>query len=329
MALPVEVAPAATPVTLADVQAAARVIAGVADRTPLLPWPGAAALLGVPVFVKAELMQPVGAFKARGAYHAMARLDPAVRARGVVASSSGNHGQGVAWAARMFGVRAVIVMPESTPRVKVAGVRRHGGEVVFAGKVRSAEQARRAAELAAAEGLTEIPPFDHPDVIAGQGTMALEILEQCPAVGAIVAPIGGGGMLAGICTVVAALRPGLRVVAVEPAGAPKLSTALAAGHPVELGPTHSLADGLLTRAVGRFTFPVIREVVTDVVQVTDDQLSMAVRALHRDLGLRAEPSGAATAAALLAGLVPVAGPVVLVASGGNVDDDLFERLVAP
>ena len=171
-----------------------------------------------------------------------------------------------------------------------------------------------------------IPPFDHPDVVAGQATCTLEILEQCPDIGTLVVPVGGGGLLAGACTVVATLRPEIRVVAVEPVGAAKLSAALAAGRPVSLQNAKSLADGLLPLSIGDLTFSIIRPVVADVALVDDEQLAMAVRALH-GAGLRVEPSGAATTAALLAGAVEVVGPVVAIVSGGNVDDAVFHQLV--
>jgi threonine dehydratase len=216
----------------------------VALRTPLLEVPALAAIVGVPVALKCESAQPIGVFKIRGAYNAIARLAERGGARGVVTQSSGNHAQAVAFAARQFGLRAVVVMPESTPSIKVEGVRRHGGEVVFAGRVRSPEQLERAEAIAASEGLVMIPPFDHPDVVAGQGTVGLEILEQRPDVETILVPVSGGGLLAGICVAVQALAPQVEVVAVEPAGAAKLSAALAAGEPRTLEHTESLADGL-------------------------------------------------------------------------------------
>jgi threonine dehydratase len=312
-------------VTLHDVRAAARTLEGVAVRTPLVELPALSARAGVPVAVKCEQLQPIGAFKIRGAYHAVSRV-AAAGARGVVTSSSGNHGQAVAWAARAFGLRAVVVMPESTPRIKVDGVRRHGGEVVFAGKVRSPEQGRRAEAIMREEGLVMVPPFDHRDVVAGQGTVGLEIVEQRPDLAAVLSPVSGGGLLAGIAIAVSALRPEARVVAVEPAGAAKLTAALAAGEPRTLERTESMADGLLTRSIGSFTFPLIRPVVREVVQVAEDEIAAAVRFLHREAGLRVEPSGAVTTAAVLAGRVHLNGPTVLVVSGGNVDPELFQRL---
>jgi threonine dehydratase len=284
------------------------------------------ASLGYAVVLKCEQLQPTGAFKIRGAYNAVARVAREGLGGGVITQSSGNHGQAVAFSAGRFGLRAVVVMPASTPRIKVAGIERNGGTVVFAGETRSAEQLARAEEIAREEGLVMIPPFDHPDVVAGQGTCGLEILEQCPEVDTILVPVSGGGLLAGIAVAVSCIKPAVRVVAVEPAGAAKLTAAFAAGSPRTLARTESMADGLLTRSIGSFTFPIIRQVVGEVVQVTEDEISAAVRFLHREAGLRTEPSGAVTTAAILAGRVHLAGPTVAVVSGGNVDPDLFHRL---
>jgi threonine dehydratase len=320
------IADPAAGVTLEDVRAAARTLEGVAVRTPLVGVPALADRAGVPVALKCEQLQPVGAFKIRGAYHAISRIARDAAGRGVVTQSSGNHGQAVAYAARAFGLRAVVVMPASTPRIKVDGVLRLGGEVVFAGAVRSEEQLQRAEAIAREEGLAMIPPFDHPDVVAGQGTCGLEILEQRPDVDTILVPVSGGGLLAGIAVAVAGIKPSVRVIAVEPAGAAKLSAALAAGAPRTLERTESMADGLLTRSIGSFTFPIIRRVVREAVQVTEDEIAGAVRFLHQEASLRVEPSGAVTTAAILAGRVGLAGPAVAVVSGGNVDPDLFHRL---
>jgi threonine dehydratase len=320
-------APARPAVTIEDVRRAAAALEGVAMRTPLVEIPALAALTGHSVALKCEQLQPIGAFKVRGAYNAIQCMPPAVRARGVITYSSGNHGQAVAWAAARVGVRAVIVMPETAPQVKLAGVRALGGEVVFAG-TRSVDRKKKAEEICAAEGLAMIPPFDHPDVIAGQGTCGLEILEQWPDVHTILVPVGGGGLLAGICVAVAAVRPKTRVVAVEPEGAAKLTAALRAGAPAELERTASLADGLLPLAVGDLTFPLIRPVVQEVVTVSDDDIARAMRLLYHEAGLRVEPSGAVTAAAILSGRVRPCGVAVAVASGGNVDEEFFDRLVS-
>jgi len=297
-------------VTIDSLRDAARVLDGVAMRTPLLEIPDLSARAGVPVGLKCELLQPVGAFKIRGAYNALARLVAGGGARGVVAASSGNHGQALAFAARHFGLRAVVVMPESTPQVKLDGVRRYGGEVVLAGATRSAEQGARAEAIAREEGLTMIPPFDHPDVIAGQGTIGLEILEQGPDVATILVPVSGGGLIAGISVAVAALAPAVEVLGVEPEGAAKLTAALAAGAPRTLAHTESMADGLLSRSVGTLTFDLMRGVVRRSVTVTEPEIAAAVRYLHHHTELRPEPS-----------------PAVAVVSGGNVDPDLYQRLV--
>jgi threonine dehydratase len=310
------------------VRAAARRLEGVAVRTPLIEVPALSAVAGVPVRVKCEQMQPIGAFKIRGAYNAVARVAAEGRTAGVVTQSSGNHGQAVAYAARAFGLRAVVVMPASTPRIKVEGVRRHGGEIVVAGATRSAEQLARARALETDEGLTMIPPYDHPDVIAGQGTVGLEILEDAPDIATILSPVSGGGLLAGIAVVVAALRPSVRLIGVEPAGAAKLGAALAAGAPVALEHTGSIADGLLTRSVGDLTFSILRRVVREAIQVSEDEIGAAVRLLHREAGITAEPSGAVGVAALLAHRVASAGPIAIVLSGGNVDPDIHADLVS-
>lgn len=315
-------------VTLDDVREAALGLAGLIVRTPLIEAPFLTRRVGRRVMLKAEFRQPMGAFKIRGAMHAAGQLDPAVRARGLVTSSSGNHGQAIAFAARHFGVRAVVVMPESAARVKVDGVRRLGGEVVFAGKTRSPAQMERAVELSRAEGMTLIPPYDDPGVIAGQGTCGLEIVEAMPEVALVLAPVSGGGLLAGTCLSVRGLKPSAQVVAVEPAGAAKLTAALAAGHPVRLPTVETMADGLQTPAIGGVTFPIIRELVAGVIQVSEDEIAAAVRALHAELGLRVEPSGAVTVAALCSGKVAPEGPVAAIVSGGNVDPALFDRLVA-
>ncbi len=312
---------------LADLRDAQAGLTGVAVRTPLIPLDGFPGILH-PVRLKAEFQQPIGAFKIRGAWTAIHRLPANARARGVVTASSGNHGLGVAFAAHRLGIRAVVVAPESITGVKARGIEQLGAELLLVGPRRGPEQMAAAIRVAAQEGLTVIPPFDHADVIAGQGTCGLEILEDWPEVTMIVVPVGGGGLLAGICSAVRALRPDVRVVAVEPSDIPKLSAAFAAGGPVTLGDEgSSLADGLLTRAVGDLAWPVICDTVHDVVAVTDAEIAAALRWLgHRSL--RVEPSGAVTTAALLGGKVHPAGPAVVVSSGGNVDPARYAELVA-
>lgn len=326
-AQPASVSPGQRPaVPIEALRAAARGLDGIAVWTPLLELPSLTSRVGVPVALKCEQLQPVGAFKIRGAYTAVSRIPVEDRARGVITYSSGNHGQAVAFAARHLGIHAVVVMPERAPTIKVDGVKRLGGEVVIAGNT-SAERYERARALAEERGLTMVPPYESLDVIAGQGTCGLEILEASPAVETILVPVGGGGLIAGIAAAVAALKPSVRVVGVEPTGAPKLSRALEAGRPTKLDHTESLADGLLPLSIGHLPFAVLSGVVREAVQVSEEEIVAAVRFLFREAGLSVEPSGAVTTAALLSGRVRPTGPVVAVLSGGNVDPDLLQRLV--
>ena len=312
-------------VSLEALRSAAKGLEGIAVRTPLLDAPALSHRLGAPVALKCEHLQPIGAFKIRGAYTAVSRLSPESRARGVITYSSGNHGQAVAFAARLLGIRAVVVMPERAPAIKVEGVRRYGGEVVIAGNS-SAERWELARALAEERGLAMVPPYESLDVIAGQGTCGLEILEEWPAVGTILVPVGGGGLIAGIAAAVSALNPTVRVVGVEPVGAAKLARALEAGRPVQLERTDSLADGLLPLSVGELPFAVLSGVVRESILVSEDEIAAAVRFLSRKMGLSPEPSGAVTTAAILSGKAPTSGPTAAVISGGNVDPDLLERL---
>lgn len=312
-------------IPLESIQRAAAALQGVAVRTPLVTVP-ASALPGPAVALKCEHLQPVGAFKVRGAFTAISRLSEAERSRGVVTHSSGNHGQAVAFVARHFGVRAIIVMPADAPAVKVEGVRRHGGEVAFV--TDRAQRQARCEELAAEHGMVIVPPYENPDVIAGQATCGIEILEQMPDVETIVVQVGGGGLIAGIASAVHAVKPEVEVVAVEPEGAPKLARALAAGRPVRLETAVSIADGLLPFQIGTLPFEVMGGIVRRAVQVSDDEIAAAVKFLHDRVKLDVEPSGAAAFAAILAGRIERTGPTVAVVSGGNVDPDLFQRLVA-
>ena len=307
-------------VTARDIQEAAAGLRGIARRTSLRYVEELGAHL------KLENEQPIGAFKSRGAYNAIRKLPDAARARGVITFSSGNHGQAVAFAAKEFGVRAVIVMPETTPAVKIEGVKRWGGEVVFAGKT-SEDRRIKAEEIANREQLAIVPPFDHPDIVAGQATIALEIVEQLPEVETVVVPVGGGGLISGIVTGLAAAGSKAVVWGVEPIGAPKLHHSLAEGKVVRLERTGSIADGLITLNVGNIPFAELtreRRRVRDVVLVEDDSIRAAVQFLWRTCRLAVEPSGAATTAALLDGLVPRSKTTVLVVSGGNVDRSLLE-----
>jgi threonine dehydratase len=315
-------------VSLAALRAAAEILQGVAVKTPLLRIPDLDARCGVPVFLKGEHLQPVGAFKVRGAYTAASRIPAELRARGLITYSSGNHGQAVAWAARRLNTRAVVVMPERAPAVKVEGVRRLGGEVIIAGNS-SAERYTKAQQMVEEQGLIMVPPFESLEVIAGQGTCGLEILEQCPEVQTILVPVGGGGLIAGIACATAALKPEVQVIGVEPVGAPKLARALEAGHPVKLDHTESLADGLLPLSIGTIPFGILSGIVRQSVLVDEAEIEEGLRFLYRQGGLSVEPSGAVTTAAVLAGRVQLSGPAVAVVSGGNVDPAVFQRLVQP
>jgi threonine dehydratase len=311
-------------ITLDAIREAASGLVGVAVRTPLVQVPELAARAGGPVYLKLESQQPTGAFKTRGAWTAVRRLAAERRARGVITYSSGNHGQAVAFAAQRLRTRAVIVMPETAPRAKVDGVRRWGGEVVFAGRT-SEDRYRKAVELAQAEGLSVIPPFDDPDVIAGQATVALEILDQLPEVTLIAAPVGGGGLAAGIAAALARLRPSVRLATVEPEGSAALAAALAAGKVVRLDRTASVADGLLPLAVGQLNFEILRGRAEPVL-VSEPAIIEATRWLNREKQIVVEPSGAVTTAAVRSRGLRAPGPTVLVVSGGNMDPSVLAEL---
>ena len=309
-------------VTLDDIRAAARRVAAIARRTPLLDVSASA---GRPLLLKCENMQPGGAFKIRGAFNMIAQLTADQRRTGVITFSSGNHGQAVALAARELGAPAVVVMPTTAPQIKVEGTRAAGAEVIFAGTT-SVDRRQRAEAEAAARGLTMVPPFDHAWIIAGQGTAGLEILEQCAPVAAVIVPIGGGGLAAGVAAAIKLSRPGVRVVGVEPSGAAAMKASLDAGHAVTLDRTHSVADGLMPVRPGDLTFAHVRRFVDEVVTVEDEQIVDAVLWLFDKVAVRAEPSGAATVAAALAGAGGVEGPVVAIVSGGNVSMEAVETL---
>jgi threonine dehydratase len=314
-------------VGLAEIRAAAAIIDGLAVRTPLLPTPdmvpGAA-----DIRVKPEMLQRGGAFKFRGAYSYLSRLSPEERSRGVIAPSSGNHAQAVALAARLMGVPAVVVMPTTVTAAKRGGAERLGARVELAGTT-TAHRMDRAVELAREEGLTLVPPYDDPTIIAGQGTAGLEIVADAPDVSLVLVPVGGGGLSAGVATAVKLLAPSSRVVGVEPAGAPKLTRAREAGAPVRLERTHSLADGLMAVEIGALPFAHHQAYIDDVVTVEDSALRDAVRYLLDRVKILAEPSGAITVAALRQGLVqlPASGTTVAVLSGGNIEFPDLEKLL--
>jgi threonine dehydratase len=318
----------ATPLVGADdVRAAAKRLRGVALRTPLLPAPWVDELVGVEVRLKCENLQRSGAFKMRGAYNAVACLSDEKRGRGVVTASSGNHAQALALAARMFGVRAVVVMPETAPPNKVEGARGFGAEVVFAGTT-SPERFARAHQLVAEQGLVMVPPFDDARVIAGQGTAGLEILEEWPEVEAVLVPVGGGGLLSGVAAYVKRVRPSCKVIGVEPDNAACMRRSLDAGRPVTIEVRPSVADGLLPVRPGDLTFAHCSALVDDVVTVAEDAIVAATRDLLLRSRIVVEFSGAVGVAALCSGRFRPTGPTAVVLSGGNLDPGRIPELLS-
>ena len=305
-------------VSLGDVRAAAKRLQGLIVRTPLLASPEASERVGHEVRFKCENLQRSGSFKVRGALNFVLQLSREVLSRGVITYSSGNHAQAVALAARLEGVRAVVVMPTTAPEIKVRGAERLGAEVVFEGTT-SIERRIRAEAIAEADGLAMVPPFDHPGIIAGQGTIGIEIHEDWPDVEAVLAPIGGGGMASGVCAALRRLRPDVRLIGVEPAGSAGMRAALDADGPVTLPGTDTIADGLAPVRVGDLTFEHVRRLADDVVTVEDGMIRDAARFLLTHARLVVEYSGAAALAALLSGVVDSPGRTAVIISGGNVD----------
>ena len=265
-------------VALDAFRAAAAAIKGVAIRTPLLRSDELDAAVGVPVQVKPEMLQRGGAFKFRGAYTFLAKMDPSMRSRGVIAPSSGNHAQAVALAAKLFGIPATVVMPTTVTPAKRGGAERLGARVVLAGTT-TADRMQRAVEIARQEGSTIVPPYDDALIISGQGTVGLEIVEDAPKTRVVLVPVGGGGLSAGVATAVKLLDPSITVIGIEPAGAPKLSIARAARTPVRLSSTSGLADGLLAVEIGGIPFAHHQQYIDDVVTVDDSALRGAMRFL--------------------------------------------------
>ena len=315
-------------VDVKEIDAARERIRPAARVTPLIevPWAGAGS---GSLFLKCENFQPMGAFKIRGAYNMLAQLPAAELQRGVITYSSGNHGQAVALAAQLMGVPAVIVMPTTAPRVKVDGARGFGAEVTFAGTT-SLDRKLRAEEIAAERGLSMVPPFDHPMIIAGQGTVGLEIIDQCPDVATVIVEVGGGGLSSGVAAAIKQRAPRVRVIGVEPEGAAKMKRSLEAGHPITLDAVASIADGLMTVRPGDLTFEHVRAFVDEVVTVRDADMVKAIAWLYRHARIVVEPSGAVTTAAVMLGLGgfdPGKGPVVAIVSGGNVEASKYAEYI--
>ncbi len=303
-------------VTLADIQAAQTRLAGWVGRTPLVQFPDRN------LWLKAENLQPTGAFKLRGAFNKLLTLTARQRARGVVAHSSGNHAGAVAYAARALGIPAVVVMPSGAPQTKLAATRACGAEVVLVGDA-SEERAAKAAELARERGLTPVPPYDDPHIIAGAGTVGTEILQDLPTVGTVLVPVSGGGLISGVAAAIKSQRPDVRVIGVEPELAADAQASLRAGKRVAWDAAdvaRTLADGLRVTVLGELTWDHIRAYVDDIVTVGEADMRRAVRDTALKARLVAEPSGAVTVAAALYGTQHFGpGPVVAVVSGGNLD----------
>ncbi|WP_300577684.1 threonine ammonia-lyase [uncultured Nocardioides sp.] len=313
-------------VGLAEIEAARLLLEGIAVRTPMEESRWLSAVAGGEVRIKAENLQRTGSFKARGAYVRLSRLSEAERARGVVAASAGNHAQGVALAAQLVGTRATVFMPEGAPIPKERATRGYGAEVVFTGTY--LEDALVAArEFSERTGAVFIHPFDHEDVIAGQGTVGLEILEQLPQAASVVVPTGGGGLLAGVALAVKSVRPDVRVVGVQAKDAAAYPGSLEAGRPTPLEQMRTMADGIAVGRPGDLTFAAVRDHVDDVVTVSEDSLARAVLALAERAKLVSEPAGAAAVAALLDDPARFPTPCVAVVSGGNIDPLLLGKVI--
>ncbi len=315
-------------VTLVDIQQARTLLHGVAVRTPLFEWTEPAATRKL--YLKLENQQPIGAFKLRGAYNKVASLSDEERRRGVISYSSGNHAQGVAYAARALGLKAIIVMPANAPTNKLEATAALGAEIITVGPA-SEERRFRAEQLAAGHGYAIVPPYNDEKIIAGQGTVALEILEDLPEVETILVPVGGGGLISGIAAAIKLSNPKIKVIGVEPRLASDAQASLRAGHIVSLPAeqvSQTLADGLRTQSLGAINFEHIRAYVDDIVAVTEAEIRDAMRALSANPQTLAEPSGAVAPAAFLfhANELPKTSINVAVISGGNIDPALLTEL---
>jgi threonine dehydratase len=320
---------AAREITFADVEAAAARLKGVAHRTPVVTSRTLDARTGLSVFLKCENLQRMGAFKFRGAYNRISQLAPERRAGGVVAFSSGNHAQGVALAAKLLGVPAAIVMPSDAPAAKVAATREYGAEVIFYERA-SANRAEIAAGLARERGATIVPPFDDPEIIAGQGTTALELLQDVPDLDVLLVPVGGGGLLAGCALAATALRPGIAIYGVEPEAGDDFARSFAENRRIEIPVPQTIADGQQTTSPGELTFPIVKRLCAGFYTVTDDEIRAAMRFAFERLKLVVEPSGASALAALLAGKCAGARgrKAGVVLSGGNVDPAAYAAIIS-
>jgi threonine dehydratase len=317
--------------SLDEIEAARAIVSRVAEPTPVETSRFLADVLGAPVLLKCENLQRTGSYKIRGAYNRMAKLTAEERERGVVAASAGNHAQGVAFAARELGIHATIFMPVGVAIPKFQATRDYGADVVLSGSIVD-ETLRAAADFAAETGAVLIPPFDHPDVVAGQGTLGLEILDDVPDAATVVVPIGGGGLISGVASAVkqraAAEGREIRVIGVQAANAAAYPPSLDAGEPTEIALVATIADGIAVSKPGALNFQIIRDVVDEIVTVSEDDIARALLVLLERAKLVVEPAGAAAVAAILAGKIPALGPTVAILSGGNIDPLLMQRIIS-
>jgi threo-3-hydroxy-L-aspartate ammonia-lyase len=320
----------AAPLVLPDfaaVQRAAARLQGIATRTPVMTSRTADEATGARLFFKCENLQRMGAFKFRGAYNAIASLPDGVRQRGVIAFSSGNHAQGMALAGRLLGVPVTILMPLDAPEAKIAATRGYGAEVILFDRY-SQDREALGRQIAGERGLSLIPPFDHPEVIAGQGTAAMELIEETGPLDLLLVCLGGGGLVSGCALAAHALSPGIRVIGVEPEAGNDAQQSLRAGHIVKIAVPKTIADGAQTAALGHYTFPLIQRDVADIVTVSDAELIETMRFFAERMKLVVEPTGCLAAAAALTAKVPVRGlRVGVIISGGNTDLASFCRLL--
>jgi threonine dehydratase len=321
-------------VTLEQIKDAQRRIHGVAAHTPLVSYYSPAnnsSNADEELFFKLESLQPIGSFKLRGAYNKIASLSDAERKRGVISYSSGNHAQGVAYAARAMGVKAIIVMPRNAPKIKVDSTAALGAEIVFVGPA-SADRMQRAEELAREHGYSIVPPYDDPHIIAGQGTTALEILQDCPDVELVLVPVGGGGQISGVAAAIKLSGSSAKVIGVEPELANDAEQSFRKGEIVQLPAervSSTLADGLRTQSVGKLNFEHIQKYVDDIITVTEDEIRTAVRRIASDSHIVAEPSGAVSVAGWLfhRDELPASKKTVAIVSGGNIDPQLLSQIL--
>jgi threonine dehydratase len=317
--------------TLADIEAARDVVSRIAAVTPMESSRFLAEILGCPVYLKCENLQRTGSYKVRGAYNRMAKLTPEERARGVVAASAGNHAQGVALAARELGIAATIFMPVGVALPKLQATRRYGADVVLRGHTVD-EPLRAAAEFARDTGAVLIPPFDHVDIIAGQGTLGLEMLDQVPDLETVIVPIGGGGLISGIASALKLVGArdsrSFRVIGVQAENSAPYPISLRNGEPTEITISPTIADGIAVSKPGELNFQIVRDLVDEVVTVSDDDIARALLMLMERAKLVVEPAGAVAVAAILTGAVTSSGATVAVLSGGNIDPLVMERVIA-